>query len=579
MAGRPEGGTAIHLLHRTKLSWVSACIATCLLLWIALPALASPACPPGDAPYPRFYQDGALFERAMQKVADVEPANERPSGIVVPHHLLADELVALGFRAASGFDYKRIVILAPDHFRAADRLFATTTRDFETVFGKVGVDRDAVETLTGKGNLVETSCLFGKEHGVQALLPFIQRTFPRASIVPVAISIRSGRADWDRLAAALEPILDADTLVVESTDFSHYLPQHEARAFDQQTLNVLAGGDLDQIAALRQPSHADSVSALYIQTKLQRQVFSASPLVIANDNSQSYSDDHVAETTSYMVILYGRFGPGASVPVRRGDDVVYLGGDTNFGRAMKMALIADGAAERVAEAVLAITGGRPLVVNLEGVILPNVPEALDNMTLAMPEDLTIGWLKRLNVAAVGLANNHAMDLGESGYAETLAALKAAGIASFGQGEALSLGNLDIVGLSDLDTNASRQVDLLTPELLDRLVRPDAQRAVVSFVHWGREYVTSPSSRETQLAGQMRQRGVALIAGAHPHVASPGLTALAGGETLMAYSLGNFLFDQNADKSSGKLLEVRAFRQGTVFARRVPLHNLFDLAKN
>lgn len=553
--------------------------ATILCAASALPAVAAPACPPGDAPFPRFYQDGALFERAMRKAANAEPASERPSGIVVPHHLLADELVALGFRAAAGFDYKRIVILSPDHFRAADKLFATTTHDFETVFGKVAIDRGAVETLVGNGDLIERSCLFGKEHGVQALLPFIRRTFPQASIVPVAISIRSGRADWDRLAAALEPILDADTLVVESTDFSHYLPQHEARTFDQQTLNVLASGDLDQIAALRQPSHADSVSALYIQTKLQQRVFSAAPLVIANDNSQSYSDEHVAETTSYMVILYGRFAPGATVPVRPGDEVVYLGGDTNFGRAMKMALIADGAVERVANAVLAVTGGRPLVVNLEGVILPNVPEALDNMTLAMPEDLTIAWLKRLHIAAVGLANNHAMDLGETGYAETLAALEAAGIPSFGQGEVLSLGKLDIVGLSDLDTNASRQVDLLTPDLLDRLVRPDAGRAVVSFVHWGREYVTSPSPRETGLADQMRQRGVALIAGAHPHVASAGLTTLAGGETLMAYSLGNFLFDQNASRSSGSLLEVRAFKQGTVFARTVPLPNLFDLAKD
>jgi len=196
----------------------------------------------------------------------------------------------------------------------------------------------------------------------------------------------------------------------------------------------------------------------------------------------------------------------------------------------------------------------------------------------MPEDLTVEWLRRLGVAGVGLANNHAMDLGPSGYEETLAALKAAGIPSFGQGETLSLGTLDIVGLSDLDTNAARQVDLLTPALLDRLVRPDARRAVVAFVHWGREYVKTPSQREIELADQMRQRGVALIVGAHPHMAGVGLTALAGGETLVAHSLGNFLFDQSAPRSGGGLLEVRTFGQGTLFARSIPLPNLFDLAR-
>ena len=73
---------------------------------------------------------------------------------------------------------------------------------------------------------------------------------------------------------ALAPLVDSDTLIVESTDFSHYLPQHEARRFDQQTLNVLASGSLDGIAALLQPQHADSVGALYIQTKLQKALFS-----------------------------------------------------------------------------------------------------------------------------------------------------------------------------------------------------------------------------------------------------------------------------------------------------------------
>ena len=88
--------------------------------------------------------------------------------------------------------------------------------------------------------------------------------------------------------------------------------------------------------------------------------------------------------------------------------------------------------------ILARTKSRPLIVNLEGVILPNVPEAIDDMTLAMPEELATAWLKRLHVAAVGLANNHAMDLGASGYAETTRALDAAGIPWFGRDDVLAL---------------------------------------------------------------------------------------------------------------------------------------------
>ncbi|MGN6145604.1 MAG: CapA family protein, partial [Mesorhizobium sp.] len=242
-------------------------------------------------------------------------------------------------------------------------------------------------------------------------------------------------------------------------------------------------------------------------------------------------------------------------------------------------LLRDGVADAIADDVLSVTGGRPLVVNLEGVVLPNVPEAIDGMTLAMPRELTIDFLKRLNVVGVGLANNHAFDLGPSGYTETVAALDAVGIAHFGQGEALTLADLDVVGLTDIDTNGSAFKDLVTPALLDRLVRPDASRPIVAFVHWGQEYVTEPSAREVALADAMRLRGVSVVAGGHPHVSSGRLISLGGGDTVEVYSLGNFLFDQGANRASGAMLEIRVFAQGTVFCRLIPLPNYFDMGRN
>lgn len=578
MSGTPGGPPLRRRFAGAERGLLAIFILLLLLLSSLLPALAAPACPPGEKNFPSFYGDAGQFKDAIAAATALEPANRRLTGITVPHHLLAADLVALGFRAASGFSYKRVVLLSPDHFHRANKLFATTTRGFDTVLGPVSADRAAVSRLEADSGLVEASCLFAEEHGVAALLPFLRHYFPGAEIVPVAISVKAKRADWDRLAAALEKIVDADTLVVQSTDFSHFLPQHEARKFDQQTLNVLAAGSLDGIAALTQPDHADSVGALYVQTRLQRNLFGASPLVIANENMQEREGAYVQRTTSYVVALFGRYGADFDSPARAKDRVYYLAGDVNFGRAMKKVLLREGAADRVAQSVLSFTRGRPLVVNLEGVVLPNVPEAIDGMTLAMPRELTVDMLKRLNVAGVGLANNHAHDLGPSGYAETLAALDEAGIRHFGQGEALELPGLDIVGLTDIDTNGSAFSDLVTPDLLGRLARPDASRPVVAFVHWGREYVAEPAARELALADAMRLKGVSLIVGGHPHVASGAILPLGGGDTAEVYSLGNFLFDQSADRASGSLLEIRVFAQGTVFSRLIALPNYFDMAR-
>ena len=549
-----------------------------LALLIALftaPAFAS-SCPDEGARYPAFYPGPALFESAIAGEEEYPRSKVRLSGITVPHHLVAPHLIARGFRAVSGFDYDRVILLAPDHFfQLGDAAFGTTRHGFDTVLGPVDIDSDAVEGLLA-GSAAH-SCLFADDHGVRALLPFLRHALPEAKLVPVAISIRSKREDWQRLAALLSPLAGERTLIVQSTDFSHYHPHAKARLFDQHVLNLLAEGDGEKLARLNQPDHLDSLGAMQVQMTLQRQVYGAAPVVLASENQQQHTQAYLAETTSYMLIAFGRFGP-TDAPHEREAEVYYLAGDTHFGRAMTNALTDADAAERVAEAILARTGGRPLILNLEGVILPNVPEALPHMTIAMPRELAIPWLKRLNVAAVGLANNHAMDLGPAGLAETKAALDAAGIAHFGQGERIDPGRLTLVGLTDLDSNGPPFSGLIMPDLLDRLVVEDAARPVVAYVHWGREYATTPSPREMELAQEMRLRGVSVIAGAHSHLADGRLATLGGGETLIAYSLGNFLFDQTAATASGTLLELRIFRQGTVFARLIDLPNLFDLAR-
>jgi AmmeMemoRadiSam system protein B len=83
--------------------------------------------------------------------------------------------------------------------------------------------------------------------------------------VPIALRIDSKREDWLMLVDALVPLVNSKTLVVQSTDFSHYLDLGKARRCDQQTMNALALGDAEAIAGLRQPDHLDSKAAQFVQ--------------------------------------------------------------------------------------------------------------------------------------------------------------------------------------------------------------------------------------------------------------------------------------------------------------------------
>ena len=102
-------------------------------------------------------------------------------------------------------------------------------------------------------------------------------------------------------------------------------------------------------------------------------------------------------------------------------------------------------------------------------------------------------------------------------------------------------------------------DTVTPLDLDSVAETVATAAtqaevVVVSIHWGAEYQVTPSSRQREIARVLSEAGASVIAGHGPHVLQPVERV---GETLVAYSLGNLLFDQPypVDCSWGVLLHV------------------------
>ena len=255
----------------------------------------------------------------------------------MPHHLVAADLIARGFIAASGNSYDRIILLSPDHFNVSRRTLATTRRDIETVFGTVRNDRVATTALLQRDDLFDDSDLFAKEHGIAAILPFVRRFFPGARVVPIAISYNATREECDQALDLLHKLIGTRTLVVQSTDYSHYLPSEAARQRDQETLNVIAANDAYAVLRLVQPAHLDSKAAQYLQMRLQTAIYKSRASVIANRNSADYGSAD-SRTTSYIVTVYTERPPAASELVYRDQEVTYFGGDTFLGRWLTMPL-------------------------------------------------------------------------------------------------------------------------------------------------------------------------------------------------------------------------------------------------
>lgn len=524
------------------------------------------------AAIPALYDNAAPFDTAAVAAEAQGSGPGDITGLVTPHHMVAADLIARAFQLVKGQPVELVVILTPDHFRRSAKPFATTHMDFETVYGQVSTRQDVVARLLEASDLVEQSDLFEQEHGIAAVLPLLHRALPRAEIVPVAVSLSSRRPDWDRLFAMLAPLLGPRTLVVQSTDFSHYLTFPAAVRRDRETLAAMATGDLNAIAALRQPDHVDSTGAAYLQLRLQREVFDAGPVVLFNRNMQHYERAPVRSTTSYVVAAFSQ-GWGKRVsPDMPGSQRLCFAGDTFFGRSLAARLLDEPAAARLRTVLDELLGRCRLVVNLEGVTADPLPSGLPPLRLGMPQPLALRWLRSLNVVAAGLANNHARDLGPAAYAGMVRALRAYGIKAVGNGEVVDLGPLRIMALTDLDNSARPSNGLLDRQRLRRRTAAVTRPPLFVLMHWGVEFEDAPGAREEALSADLVNSGAAAIVGAHPHVAAPGIGLVPGSWTPRAYSLRNFIFDQGSELASGAVLEVRLFEQGTFALLLVPVPN-------
>jgi AmmeMemoRadiSam system protein B len=535
----------------------------CLLLGYLLCGCGQDAAAPGGSFLP-FYPEAQPFLSAIRQT-QTAPLAQRLTGLTVPHHLLAADLIANAFALASGQAYRRVIILSPDHFSRSQTPCAVSIRNFQTVLGEVRIDADAVARLR-ENPLVSASNLFSHEHGVRALLPFVAHYFPRAQVVALALRRDSRPAQWDSLAQTLAPLLTADTLLLQSTDFSHYLTWRQARQFDQETLRVLSAGDPGGVVGLTQPQHLDSRGAQYLQLRLQKQVYQARVAVVASRNSQEYTAQPLKSTTSYLVQVYSP----EDLPIS-GVQRFFFAGDTFFGRYLAGKLARRPWRHSLVNRIRQLTGGAPLIVNLEGVVMAECPVNPGPLTLCMAARPTLDILKDLNVVAVSLANNHSHDFGELPCRTMQHLLADAGLIVLENGTVRDLGPFRLAALTDLDNRTGPARALLRDADLDRLhgLKPDKPRFV--FLHWGEEFRAVPGPREQALAARLAGRGVELIIGSHPHRAG----ALTGDRKhCLAFSLGNFIFDQNRPEVSGALLEVMFYSQGTYFLRLHPLGNLY-----
>lgn len=194
-----------------------------------------------------FYPASPEALRAtVRDFLDAAPAgaDDAPKVLVVPHagYVYSGSTAGRGYatlRAASARIH-RVVLIGPAHRVAVRGLAVPTTEYFETPLGRVQLDRAALDALASSPHVVRSDRAHAGEHALEVQLPFLQEALGDFTLVPLVV----GDASPEEVASVLERVWGGpETLVVISSDLSHYLPYETARRIDAASLaQVLALG-------------------------------------------------------------------------------------------------------------------------------------------------------------------------------------------------------------------------------------------------------------------------------------------------------------------------------------------------
>ena len=197
----------------------------------------------------------------------------------MPHHLVAADLIARAFQMVDASRIDTVVVLVSRSLPAVAAAVRHDRRAFDTAFGRIEATRPTFGGCCSRTRWSRTSiCSERPRHRRDPALR--QALSSVRALVPVAVSIAppgTTGTGWRRPQPQLRPT----ALIVQSTDFSHYLPLHDAVRRDQEVLNILAADDARGMARLRQPQPHDSRGSQYLQMRLQRDVFGARPAVLS----------------------------------------------------------------------------------------------------------------------------------------------------------------------------------------------------------------------------------------------------------------------------------------------------------
>jgi MEMO1 family protein len=221
-------------------SIIAAFLAVALLSVVASPAVraADASVRPAACAGSWYAADRAELTTQLDELLGAASAPQlsgRPIAVISPHagYRFAAPVACAGYACLRGQSYQRVIVLAFSHRNAGRYRGIDVPKEltaYATPLGEVPIDREVCDALLKASPFASNPAVDAGEHSLELQLPYLQRVLGKFALVPLLVGQMTD-ADYTTAAEALLPWINGSTLLVASSDFTHFGPNYGYEPF------------------------------------------------------------------------------------------------------------------------------------------------------------------------------------------------------------------------------------------------------------------------------------------------------------------------------------------------------------
>ncbi|MBU1599732.1 AmmeMemoRadiSam system protein B [bacterium] len=207
---------------------------------------------------------GACEEMVKGLLCDAKKiVGAKPNMLIVPHagYIYSGRAAAEAFKQMEGGDYETAIILGVPHHYPLGTPSIYLGDAYEIPLGTLSVDKEKARKIASLCGLSEVKEADAPEHSIEVQLPFLKVLFPEIKIVPILVG-RIDLDEFDRLASAIKGVMDTKTIVIVSTDLSHYPKYEQANKVDRETIVLIENLDEMELVKREMDAYSSKIPGL-----------------------------------------------------------------------------------------------------------------------------------------------------------------------------------------------------------------------------------------------------------------------------------------------------------------------------